>query len=86
MGQGSGNAGLERLGIIGYRPTDDFGRGAERELECLLEVGDVVRREGTTTGLISGSWSCGEVCEEAGSDGSGAGSACEARLCGIYEV
>ena len=53
-----------REGIMGYRPTGGVGRGTERELECLLEVGDVVRREGTKTGLIGGRWSWGKVCKE----------------------
>ena len=53
---GSGDAGLERLAIMGNGGTDGFsgdgvgGMGSERE--CILEVGDVVvRGEGTATRL-----------------------------------
>ena len=86
-GPGSGDAGFERLGKIGNGGTGGFvvddGGGTGRERECILEVGDVVRREGTEIGLIGGRWSCGEVCEEAGSGGSGGGgSSSEVRLGG----
>jgi len=61
----------------------DNGGGTGRERECILEVGDVARREGREIGLMGGRWSCGEACEEVGSGGSGGGSSCEARLCGM---
>ena len=61
--RGSGNEGLERLGIMGNVGTGSFaygrvgGMGSEREY--ILEVGDaVVRREGTETGLTEGCRSC----------------------------
>jgi hypothetical protein len=89
-GTGSGDAGFERLGIIGNGGTGGFavdnGGGTGRERECILEVGDVARREGTEIGLIAERWSCGcgEVCEEAGSGGSGGGGpSCDARLCAV---
>ena len=57
--RGSGNEGLERLGIMGNVGTDSFvydrvgGMGSEREY--VREVCDaVVRREGTDTGLTEG--------------------------------
>ena len=57
--RGSGNEGLERLGLMSNVGTGSFvydrvgGMGSEREY--LREVGDaVVRREGTETGLTEG--------------------------------
>jgi hypothetical protein len=57
----------------------DNGGGTGRVRECILEVGDVERREGTEIGLIGGRESCGEVYEDAGSGGiGGGGSSCDA--------
>jgi hypothetical protein len=44
----------------------DNGGGTGRERECILEVSDVVRREGTEIGLIGGRESCGEYTKMQG--------------------
>lgn len=45
------------MGLIGNGGTGGFvdsGGGTGRERVCILEVGDVVRREGADIGLIGG--------------------------------
>jgi hypothetical protein len=61
--------GVEYNGHGGTVGFVDNGRGTGRERECILEFGDVARREGTEVGPIGGRESRGQIYEEGCGEG-----------------
>lgn len=62
--QGSWNAGLEWLGVLGIVGAGGFvviSGGTVAQCEYILEVGIVIRREGSETGPIRGGYICEAV-------------------------